>query len=66
MTDHNKNLMKQTYEQLAEKQVEEIDLMQARRYGLPLPTHTDPNIQSVVLSDLLSGIPVNEDENEGS
>lgn len=65
MTNH-KDLMKQAHEQLAEKQVEEIDQMQARRYNLPLPTHTDPTIQSAVFSDLFSGLPVNDHQDERS
>lgn len=61
----DKDLKKQTYEQLAEKQIEEIDRMQAKRFGLPLSTHTNPQIQDQVFSDLFSGIPLTEDEQEG-
>lgn len=63
MADKNE-LKRQSYEQLAEKQVEEIDKMQSKRYDLPLSTHTNPHTQSVIFSELFSGIPVYEDRNE--
>ncbi|MEW9667812.1 hypothetical protein [Ammoniphilus sp. 3BR4] len=60
----NKDLKEQAYEQLAEKQIEEIDRMQAKRFGLPLSTHTNPQIQAQVFSDLFSGIPQSEEKEE--
>jgi len=57
----DKKLMQAGLEQLAEKQIEEIDRMQAKRYGLPLQTHTDPDIGAQVMSDLFSELPVEEE-----
>ncbi|RXT15284.1 hypothetical protein [Ammoniphilus sp. CFH 90114] len=66
MSENKNNLKEQAYEQLAEKQIEEIDRMQALRYGLPLPTHTTPEVQSQVFSELFSGIPISDDKKDDS
>lgn len=58
----DKKIVQAGLEQLAEKQMEEMDKMQAKRYGLPLQTHTDPDVGAQVMSDLLSGIPIEEEE----
>ena len=49
-------------EQLAEKQIEEVDRKLAKQYGLPLETHTEPHVQAGIMSDLWSGIPIARDE----
>ncbi|HJV46486.1 MAG TPA: hypothetical protein VJ824_12275 [Bacillota bacterium] len=50
--------------QLSEKQSEEMDQMLARRYGLPIATHTEDKIRSSNLSELFSGLPINNESKE--
>jgi hypothetical protein len=60
--EKDSKLIQQSLEQLAEKQIEEIDKMLAKRYGLQQPTHTDDDIRSATFSELFSGIPTTEDK----
>jgi hypothetical protein len=60
--DKDSKWIQQSLEQLAEKQIEEMDNMLAKRYGLPQPTHTDDEIRASTLSELFSGIPYSNNE----
>lgn len=58
----DKELKQLGLEQLAEKQMEEMDQMLARRHHLQPPTHTDDKIRASTLSELFSGLPYNQDD----
>jgi|GEM_PF-3344410 len=56
--NHQKDINHEALEQLAEKQVEEMDNMLAKRYGLPQTTHTNDKIRASSFADLFSEVPV--------
>lgn len=58
----DKDLQQLGLEQLAEKQMEEMDQMLAKRYGLQPPTHTDDQVRASTFSELFSGLPYDQDE----
>jgi hypothetical protein len=66
MRDSKKEIYDEGLKQLAEKQMEEMDQMLAKRYGLPKQTHTDDAVRGAVFSDLLSGIPVAEGRDDAA
>lgn len=60
--DNEKDLKQLGLEQLAEKQMEEMDQMLARRMGIQPPTHTDDQIRASTFSELFSGLPYEQDD----
>lgn len=60
----DKELKQMGLEQLAEKQMEEMDQMLAKRYGLQPDAHTDDQIRASTFSDLFSGLPYDQEHED--
>lgn len=60
--DDRQELLQKGLEQLAEKQMEEMDRMLARSEGRQTPVHTDDEMRAATFADLLSGVPYIEEE----